>query len=86
MSDFALFRYFEMTERKREQFGAEQAKDDDVMVLAAELDRGMEGQRDWRGGWNLYEKQLLGRGGQAGLQSTKAAASQQLADNNSEAW
>lgn len=37
-----------MTERKREQFGAEQAKDDDVMVLAvsAELDRGMEGQRD----------------------------------------
>lgn len=45
MSDFALFRYFEMTERKTEQFGEEQARDDDVMVLAvsAGLDRGMEG-------------------------------------------
>lgn len=45
MSNFALFRYLEMTERKRQQLG-EQARDgDDVMLLAvpAELHRGMEG-------------------------------------------
>ena len=48
VSDFALFRYFEMTESKREQSGEEQVRDGDVMMLAvsAELDSGMEGQRD----------------------------------------
>lgn len=37
-----------MTESKREQCGEEQVRGADVMMLAvsAELDRGMEGQRD----------------------------------------
>lgn len=76
-----------MTERKIEQFGEEQARDDDDVIIKLFLqgwtegwrDRGIEGRMK-----SLWDAAVGER--QASKELRKAAASQQLADNNSDAW